>query len=48
MAVLLALSNIPTADAAPSLRECIDNCDRNSDGGLPRMICYAICAIFAK
>jgi hypothetical protein len=47
---MVALASIPVVEAN-RFNDCIENCDRTADGGLPRMICYTLCAaldIFTK
>lgn len=47
--ILIALTNLPLANAN-KFTDCIDNCDKY-DGGLTKLLCYAVCAaldIFAK
>ena len=47
---LFTLANLPVA-SANKFTKCVDHCDRDADGGLAKMICYAICAaldIFPK
>jgi hypothetical protein len=41
---IYAISNIPVA-MADKYTDCIENCDRTADNGLPRMICYGLCAL---
>jgi hypothetical protein len=41
---VLAISIIPVAKA-DKFTECIDNCDRNAEGALAKMICYGLCAV---
>ncbi len=45
--VMGALANIPGAQAT-QYTDCIDKCNETAPYGLPRMICYTLCAIFAK
>ena len=44
MIALVAVTNLSVVNAS-KFTDCIDNCDRVTEGGLPRMICYGLCAL---
>ncbi len=42
-----ALASIPVV-RADAFTECIDQCEATTSPGLARMLCYLVCAIFAR